>query len=102
MPARWCCPAFQGHYQNAGERTFSVLVDRDSSKGSVFIFQHRALNPGDELPASLEVPVSTISEVRIHFCPWCGRDLGRWYKRWVDELRRSGLRVPWEGSSEVF
>jgi len=92
-----CCLAFQDHHQNAGERTFSVLVDRDSSKEAAFIFQHRALEPGDQLPASLQVPVSTVSEVRIRFCPWCGRRLSRWYKNWIDELRRPGLRITWEG-----
>lgn len=93
MPVKWCCAAFQGHYQNAGERTFSVLVDQDSSQQPAFFLQHRALDPGDQLPSSVQVPVSVISDVQIRFCPWCGRSLARWYKLWIADLRKSTVRL---------
>jgi hypothetical protein len=93
MSVKWCCLAFQGHYQNAGERTFAVLVDIEASGEAIFIFQHRALEPCDLLPSDLQVPVSVVSEVRINFCPWCGRSLAKWYKRFAAELRKPDLRI---------
>ena len=92
MSVKWCCSAFQGHYANAGDRTFGVLVDKDSLNHATFILQHRALEPGDELPVSIQIPVSVISEVYISFCPWCGCALARHYKRWIEELRRSNIK----------
>lgn len=88
MVVKWCCPMFQGHYQNAGERTFSVLVDQGETSEPLFVLQHRALEPGDQLPADLNIPVSVVSEVRIAFCPWCGRCLSQWYKKSIPELCR--------------
>ena len=92
MPVRWCCLAFHDHYLEAGERTFSVLIDQEASGDPLFILQHRTLNPEDRLPA-LPIPVSVVTEVRISFCPWCGRRLARWYKRWVTELRNPKFRI---------
>jgi hypothetical protein len=35
-----------------------------------------------------------VSEVHIHFCPWCGRSLQDRYRSRLSEMVRPGLRIP--------
>jgi hypothetical protein len=42
----WCCVAFEGAFESAGERAFAIIVDRRLDEYS-FVLQHRALEPGD-------------------------------------------------------
>lgn len=93
MVEQWCCAAFQGHYENAGKRTFSALMYRDSEGLPTFALQHRALEPEDRLPQSLAEPVSLVSEVQIQFCPWCGTRLNVRYKKLIDERDNGRFRL---------
>jgi hypothetical protein len=74
----FCCGAFKSNFEMAGTRgfaVFSVLFD----KGEVaFIIQNRAMEPGADAPVTSS-PLSLISEIHIHFCPWCGKQLDRFY-----------------------
>jgi hypothetical protein len=90
---KWCCTAFENHYTMAGERGIAVVVDR-FAEGYAFFLQHRALEPDDPGPLSHPRPISTVSQVHIHFCPWCGRSLAKFYADRVQEMIRPGLTIP--------
>lgn len=90
---KWCCVGFQNLYQAAGERTFAILVGRDPLGAPEFTLHHRALSRGQTLPTTGDVPISLVSDLRIRFCPWCGRRLDRQYRKHVDALWRPGLKV---------
>jgi hypothetical protein len=91
---KWCCEPFKNGFDLAGDRSIAVLVDRYSDGESEFILQARAFEKGQE-PAHLstEVPMSLVTESSIQFCPWCGKNLARWYRKTVDALIRPGFKI---------
>ena len=89
----WCCAAFEGWYGQAGERGIGILIGRDSTGIPEFILQYRAIEQGDEKLLFSEQPISPVVDVRMQYCPWCGRDLERWYGSYVDKLFRPFLRI---------
>jgi len=90
---QWCCLVFKGHYENAGARGFAVLIGRDRMGTPEFILQHRSIERGLEGRIFTESPLSLVSDIRISFCPWCGRHLRKWYSRRIDDLYRPGLGI---------
>lgn len=90
---KWCCLTFEGRYEAAGERDFAVLIEAGPDARPRFILQHRAVDNGQEGSVHSEGPVSLVSEVRIHYCPWCGRDLKKTYGKFADSLSRPALRI---------
>lgn len=90
---KWCCYPFEGWYGQAGQRGASILIGRDSTGTPAFTLQYRAIEQGDEKLITSQKPVSTVVEVGLQYCPWCGRDLERWYEKHVDELYRPHLRI---------
>ena len=93
IPMKWCCKAFQGWFEAAGTRGIGVFVSMIEGREAAFILQHRALDPGSPVP-NTSFPLTTVSDVHIHFCPWCGVRLKEFYQDTYQELERSGLRVP--------
>lgn len=89
----WCCAAFEGWYNHAGQRGIGILVGRDSSGIPVFTLQYRAIEQGDEKVITATKPVSTVVEVGLQYCPWCGRDLDRWYANYIEILFRPALKI---------
>ena len=89
----WCCVAFKSAFDAAGERAFAIVVDR-FLEGYAFILQHRALEPDDPGPKNHPRPISIVSEMHIHFCPWCGRSLEEFYRARLAEMVRPGLTIP--------
>jgi hypothetical protein len=88
----WCCKVFQGWFDCAGERGLGVFVSAQGNSEPAFILQFRALDPGVPIP-HMDTPLSSVSDVHIHFCPWCGTDLRKWYRLNLRALDRSELRV---------
>ncbi len=88
----WCCLAFKGNFQAAGERGFAVFAFTENGIGPNFALQHRSLEPGESLRTT-ETPVSLVSDAIIKFCPWCGADLRKQYRDSWEALDRSDLRV---------
>jgi len=87
-----CCAVFEGWLSQAGKRGLGVFGTNEGSEPA-FILQFRALEPGAPLPLT-ESPLSSVSDVQIQFCPWCGANLGKAYRDVFRELDRSELRVP--------
>ena len=89
---KWCCSVFQGWFEEAGKRGLGVFVSTQGGSDPAFILQYRALDPGVPVPPT-DSQLSSVSDVHIHFCPWCGSDLGKWYRGDLRELDRSELQV---------
>ena len=88
---KFCCEAFERLHQNAGLREFAVFTARYPD-GSVFVLQHRALDP-DALPPFTESPMSSVSELLLNYCPWCGVTLQQFYRDHLIELDQSELKL---------
>jgi hypothetical protein len=89
---KWCCIGFQSHYDTAGERGHAILIGRDSMGQPEITMQYRAIDPSETLPVT-DIPISTVVDIRIVFCPWCGQNVETWYGKDVDTLYRDGLKI---------
>jgi hypothetical protein len=89
----WCCTAFKGWWRNAGGRGTSVLMYRSRGR-SWFVLQFRAIDADvtERLPPTT-FPISTVTDIAIAFCPWCGAELVEKYEMHLDELARPDLAV---------
>lgn len=99
MGIKWCCVGFEGHYGEAGRRSTGILVGRDSQGRPQFTLQFRAVDKGNErsvsaATAGLEIPISLVVDVGMQYCPWCGRDLEKWYGNVVEALFRPDFKIP--------
>jgi hypothetical protein len=90
---KWCCLGFQSHYEAAGQQGHAILIGRDSMGKPEITMQYRAIDAGKELLIESEIPIATVMDIRIVFCPWCGRNGEEWYGDEVDSLYREGLKI---------
>jgi len=91
---KWCCAIFEGEYKSAGERGSSILIGLDYFGNPEFTLQHRAADNSIEQIPNTNFPIAWVSEARIFFCPWCGRELKNWYRKDLDNLYRPDLKIP--------
>lgn len=86
---KWCCGGFRASYEGAGSRGVGLLVVRtEDDREPRFILQFRAVDIGSSFSHQGPEPLSVVSEVRLRWCPWCGRNLSKWYKKaWPDLVR---------------
>ena len=90
---------FQGNYQQAGQRGFSVLIEKGDDGRARFLMQSRAVEQGDQDRfhthlSQTDFPVSVVAQTGMIFCPWCGTNLQQFYGSRVEELDRPGFSVP--------
>jgi hypothetical protein len=90
---KWCCLGFKGHYEGAGHRGTGVLVGLDFEGRPEFTLQYRAVDKGYEQSVTAEAPVGVVVDTGMRYCPWCGRDLEKWYGKVVDALYRPDLKL---------
>lgn len=90
---RWCCMGFQGNFQMAGSRGVAVFVSTRGESEPAFILEFRALDAGAPVPYT-DYPLSSVSQIQLQFCPWCGVRLREWYRDTFRELDRSDLALP--------
>jgi hypothetical protein len=95
---KWCCPGFEGHYGEAGENGGGILVGLDFEGRPEFTLQFRAVDKEYEQSvssaiASLEPSIVLVVDIGMRYCPWCGRDLEKWYSGVADLLYRPGLKI---------
>lgn len=89
----WCCETFKSLIsppeahdddlfgRETGQRGFFGACRDDDGRPTFFLL-HRAVAPGRESQfPSTPFPVSLISQIAIRFCPWCGVELGKQYKK---------------------
>ena len=88
----WCCVAFKERFHHSGKRGVAVFVSMKGGPPPAFILQHRSLDPEASLQQT-DVALALISESHLYFCPWCGANLPRHYKKTFQDLDRSELKI---------
>jgi hypothetical protein len=94
---KWCCQIFEGWHRESGKRGLGVFVDTSTYDKPLFLLQFRAIDSDLKFPnfqtTNDNMIVSPIAEIGITFCPWCGRDLMKWYKNDLRALVKNDLRT---------
>jgi hypothetical protein len=90
---KWCCPPFEGHFQEAGLRGTAVFAANTEGESPLFILQFRSTE-GERPTSEVKGLLTLVSDTVINFCPWCGVRLSRCYRRTWKELDRSDLKIP--------
>jgi len=85
---------FEDNYGEAGKRGVGILVERNEF-GPRFTLQYRAVDKGHEedVHGPSNLPVSTVCEVGMQFCPWCGANLEQQYGKHAAEMYRPELSI---------
>lgn len=78
---------------NAGHQGAGLLVGRDSLGEPEFMMQYRVMDTGQEIDFTSAGPIALVVDVRLVFCPWCGRNLEKWYRNIIDDLYRPHLKI---------
>jgi hypothetical protein len=80
-PRSWCCPSFEAHFQSGGKRGISVSFKlREAGTVRPFLC-FRSIDKEHESSAKSPVPITVEATAPITYCPWCGRNALRWYRR---------------------
>ncbi len=70
------------------------MIGRNSLGKPDFTLQFRAVDMDKEFPLiNSDIPISTVVDIGILFCPSCGVNLEKFYGKHADSLYRKGLRV---------
>jgi hypothetical protein len=92
---KWCCFGFKVGYESAGRRGGAILVGRDSVGAPDISLQFRAVDKGrEDSIRGGDAPISLVEDIRFAFCPWCGRNALKWYRKNIDALFRPDLKIP--------
>jgi hypothetical protein len=89
---KWCCDSFRSQARNAGSRGFGIFVD-NTAEPIIFVLQHRSMEPGAAKPDYPHGPLALVSDLGILHCPWCGKDLNKWYRKSLTSLSRRDLAI---------
>jgi hypothetical protein len=93
---RWCCQTFRSYCEEAGRRGLGVVVE-ETEIGPRFLIQCRSIEPNDEeafKAIMTPFPVSLVTQTGMLFCPGCGKNRRRRYRRYAKELSRPELSIP--------
>ena len=90
---KWCCVGFESFYGEAGHQGAGILVGRDSLGDPEFIMQYRAADADHKLEFTGKDPVASVVDIRLQYCPWCGRNLEEWYRNRIEDLYRPHLKI---------
>ena len=88
---KFCCDGFRLNLDMAGSRGFGGFSTEGYKGEAGFIIQHRAMELGQDAPFT-KSPISLVSEMYIRYCPWCGKNLERFYGL-RSELMRPDLKL---------
>jgi hypothetical protein len=83
---------FQGQFEQAGSRASAVFVSMREPLRPVFILQFRAVEMDAVIP-DIRTLISLVTDVQIQFCPWCGANLIKWYRKYLRDLDRFELQI---------
>ena len=102
-PMRWCCDALQHQFENRKKRGIAVVAVPPDEQHPQPRFQLSLRSIDDEAVGKVESPLAgeyiaqTLQTwAPIKYCPWCGVELARFYKKsWqalFDESELSAAR----------
>jgi len=93
---KWCCPGFQGCWEQAGLRGFGIVVGEEPKGKPFFRMQYRiadAAKEGSITFPNTPIPISPVGEMGLVYCPWCGRNLAERYVGAMKILSRPELLI---------
>ncbi len=85
-----CCEGFMEMYKKRFDRFMFVFADKDNTTGEVTFWlgmrcvEHKELKNITKISVPDNLPITINTSVPIHFCPWCGKKLIKYYKHRYD------------------
>jgi len=81
----WCCSLFSEAASTESPEGLNIVVAEDQDRNNCFALQFRAVAESDQDTivsriGYFEKPVVLKWRKFINFCPWCGKDLRKFYK----------------------
>lgn len=78
---KFCCLQFRNMLEWGGSRGLAIIVADGSAHSTKYRFylQMRATNADQPFTTVTDFPVALHMNLSIDFCPWCGKDLHRFY-----------------------
>jgi hypothetical protein len=94
---KYCCDDFETAYKTYPKRGISVLTrEYQYVEEPTFILLFVSVDQDDEKilkkldESGLPIPYSIATERVIMYCPWCGQNLSRFYKKnWKNMMKRT-------------
>lgn len=88
MSVKHCCTITRDSISRGEERGLSIVPVRNSQFGDFFFLRFRAVaaQHSGRLNGPNDVPIATVIEQAIKYCPWCGANLSETYGRNFDQL----------------
>jgi len=90
---KYCCEAFKHAFNKKQGRGFSVFSAEDYSNNPIFYLYYKVISSDSEQKVveflskeKPDVSLSLASETVIIYCPWCGKNLLRFYKKTWKEI----------------
>jgi len=84
---KWCCESFQNSFNNKNNRGFAYIIEKLTSDDELYFFiQFRAVEEGKQQELKSNTPVSIEGKECIWFCPNCGKNLKKFYKKSMKEM----------------
>jgi len=90
---KFCCSQFEARWRERNVRGASIYICPPSkgSNGPSFVLLSRGVDKGSEAALAqtwkgIELVINISSEIRIHYCPWCGRELKKYYEESYQSL----------------
>ncbi len=102
-----CCDGFKEMYKKKSDRGIFVFADKDDTSGEVSFWlgmrciKHNQLRNLTEISFPDNLAITLNTRVPIHFCPWCGKELIKYYKHTYDFFIDTEIQKEFNGSDTV-
>jgi hypothetical protein len=89
MAIKWCCHYFENMFGSKGHRGFSIILKDNLENIPIFFTQFRSIESGDEKGVKSDKALSLEGSVAISFCPSCGKNLRKYYRKYIVEMKQN-------------
>jgi len=94
---KYCCDGFKDAFKNIEKRGFSIFATEDNFNKPIFYLYFRSIDMDEEnelksllYNVKFQKAFTLSTECVISYCPWCGKNLARFYdKTWKNILGES-------------
>ena len=84
----WCCQHFKFRAELVGLRGFSIRVGDSENSNPEFFLQFRTSDAGEKFTINEKISLVIGEESKFTFCPWCGKNSLKFYKKTYKSLVR--------------
>jgi hypothetical protein len=84
---RWCCSGMRDLFEQYGKRGFGALMSMELGV-TRFLLQFRVVDDGSvgEIKGPSDLAISLIGQMGLTFCPSCGVELEKYYRKQLDRF----------------